>query len=96
MTLTGYLTARGSRMLTPAEARAFGIPHPLERGWMEKYADMDLTMVKLQALFMALDGNTSRPAHVARKGLLAAATHCLQGESRLSGNVKNGMGRARG
>lgn len=54
MNLTGYLAARGAKMLMPCHARAFGVPHPLERHWSEKYGELELTMAQLQDVFVAL------------------------------------------
>jgi hypothetical protein len=77
MNLTGYLSARGARMLMPCEARAFGVPHPLGRHWAEKYGDLELTMVQLENVFVALKGDRRPSAENARRGLLAAAQDCV-------------------
>lgn len=78
MNLTGYLCARGAKMLMPCEARAFGVPHPLERHWAAKYGDLELTMTQLEAAFVALKGDRRPSAANARKGLLAAAQDCAR------------------
>jgi hypothetical protein len=77
MNLTGYLAARGARMLMPCEARAFGVPHPLERHWAAKYGHLELTMDQLEAAFVALKKDRRPSAENARKGLLAAAQDCV-------------------
>lgn len=77
MNLASYLHARGARMLMPCEARAFGVPHPLERGWAVKYGDLELTMAQLKDVFMVLKDDRRPAAANARKGLLAAAQDCV-------------------
>lgn len=79
MNLTEYLAARGAKMLMPCEANAFGIPHPLERGWAARHGEMELTMMHLEAVFKGL-GKDRRPGAMnARRGLMAAARACLAG-----------------
>lgn len=77
MNLTGYLAARGAKMLMPCEARAFGVPHPLERHWAAKYGDLELTMTQLEAVFVVVKNDRRPSAANARRGLLAAAQDCM-------------------
>ena len=55
------MEARGAKMLISCEARAFGVPHPLQRGWAENYGDIELSMAQLRQVFEASeDGRPAR------------------------------------
>ena len=77
MKLSEYLAARGAKMLMPCEAKAFGIPHPLEKGWAARYGDLVVTMAHLNAIYEGVGRDRRPPAMNARRGLLAAARETL-------------------
>jgi hypothetical protein len=70
--LSDYLKARGTAtVLTYRECTVFGIPYPLEQGWIRKYKSLEITPAMLEALWKYSEGKDSGPVNRTRAALIA-------------------------
>lgn len=73
LTLTEYLRRRGAiKALTRIEAKAFGIPWPLQSGWPAKFAGMEITsemLADLKVRIASAKQSTVRKARCALDGV---------------------------
>jgi hypothetical protein len=70
--LPDYLRARETAtVLTYRECAVFGIPYPLEQGWLEKYKSLEITLAMLGDLRKYIEGKDSDPVKRTRAALMA-------------------------
>ncbi len=70
LTLARYLQGRGEvKALTHIEAKAFGVPYPLQPGWPAKYGAMEITVGMIDDLKARILKAKESTASKARRGL---------------------------
>lgn len=79
--LHDYLTARRTpTVLSAGECKIFGIPYPLETGWMHKFRALEITPVMISAVRKYIEGEYSASAEKTRAALVTLDQRLLESE----------------
>jgi hypothetical protein len=79
--LSNYLTARRTpTVLSAGECKIFGIPYPLESGWMHQFRELEITPAKISHVRKYVESKTSASAEKTRAALMTLDQSLLESE----------------